>query len=229
MELYAGFFMQSMNFKQNAFNFFIYVCIMKKIIIVLCFLASAHAQAQNLSADKLNRLGITHFDSGNYVAAINCFTKAITLDSNNYEYYSNRAMASFNIKQYKDALADIDLSLKMKPNFPNAYYLRGNIKDKMGDHDGAIRDFTKEVVFNPDCFKCYYNLGNVYTEKKDYTLAIEMFAKCIAIEPGFSEAYNNSGIAKYKMKDRAGACADWKKAFELGNKEAGKDLSRLCN
>ncbi len=196
---------------------------------LIILLLSANLFAQNKTADNLNRLGITHFDSLNYVAAINCFTKAISLDSANHEYYSNRAMAYFSMKQYPQALTDIDKALNMKRDFPGAYYLRGNIKNKSGDPEGAHKDFTKEIIFNPGCFKCYYNIGNIYMEKKDYTLALEMFAKCSAIEPTFSEAYNNSGIVHYKMKNKIKACEDWKKAFELGNKEAGKDLARFCN
>lgn len=202
---------------------------MKKTIFFLFTLTTTFALAQNKAADNLNRLGVTHFDSGNYVAAINCFTKAISFDSTNYEYYSNRSLCSFNIKKYSDALNDLDKALKLKPDFPGAYYLRGNVKDKSGDREGALKDFTKELIFNPGCFKCYYNIGNIYMDKKDFPLAIKMFEKAIAVEPGFNEAYNNRGIAKYKLKDKTGACADWKKAFELGNKEAGKDLSRFCN
>ncbi len=199
------------------------------LLIIFILLSSVNTNAQNKTADNLNRLGITHFDSLNYVAAINCFTKAISLDSANNEYYSNRAMCYFSMKQYPQALVDIDKALNLKRDFPGAYYLRGNIKNKSSDPEGAHKDFTKELIFNPGCFKCYYNIGNIYLEKKDYTLAIEMFAKCSSIEPTFSEAYNNSGIAHYKMKNKIKACEDWKKAFELGNKEAGKDLARFCN
>lgn len=202
---------------------------MKFKLLFFFIITATFARAQNKAAENLNRLGVTHFDSLNYVAAINCFTKAISLDSANYEYYSNRAMCYFSMKQYPQALVDIDKALDLKKDFPGAYYLRGNIKNKSGDPEGAHKDFTKELIFNPGCFKCYYNIGNIYLEKKDYTLAVEMFAKCSSIEPTFSEAYNNSGIAHYKMKDKVNACADWKKAFELGNKEAGKDLARFCN
>ncbi len=94
---------------------------MKKQLIILFILSATFANAQNKAADNLNRLGITHFDSLNYVAAINCFTKAISLDSANYEYYSNRAMCYFSMKQYPQALADIDKALNLKKDFPGAY------------------------------------------------------------------------------------------------------------
>ncbi len=207
---------------KKTFFFLLLLIVTYQLSLINCF-------AQNKTAENLNRLGVQHFDSLNYVAAINCFTKALSMDSANHEYYSNRATTYYSMKQYPQALADIDKALALKKDFPGAYYLRGNIKDKSGDKEGAHKDFTKELIFNPACFKCYYNIGNIYMEKKDYTLAVEMFAKSSAIEPTFSEAYNNSGIAHYQMKDKVKACADWKKAFELGNKEAGKDLSRFCN
>jgi len=198
------------------------------ILFTLLFL-SVGLYAQNKTAENLNRLGITHFDSANYVAAINCFSKAISLDSANAEYYSNRAMCRFSMKNFGDALLDVDKAINLKASYQGLYYTRGLIMDKIGEREKAKKDFTKELIFNSGCYKCYYNLANMYAEDKEDEVAMKMYDKAINTKSDFNEAWNNRGILKYHLKDKAGACDDWKKSFELGNKEAGKDLARFCN
>ena len=202
---------------------------MNKQITLLFILSALFAHAQNKTADNLNRLGITHYDSSNFVAAINCFTKAISLDSTNPEYYSNRALCRYDMKNFGDALTDIDKAIKLKASYPGLYYIRGLIQEKTGEHEQAKKDFTKEIIFNQGCYKCYYNLGNMYADEKENDLALKMYDKAILANIEFKEAWNNRAVLKYRLKDKTGACADWKKAFELGDKEAAKDLSRFCN
>ena len=44
----------------------------------------------------------------------------------------------------------------------------------------------------------------------------------LKIDPNYSSAYLNRGVAKENLGDMKGACADWRKAAELGDEEAKK-------
>ncbi len=46
------------------------------------------------------------------------------------------------------------------------------------------------------------------------------YTKAIGLNPEFGEAYYNRGIAKEMLRDPDGAMKDWKKAAELGVKNA---------
>ncbi|MEA3451547.1 MAG: tetratricopeptide repeat protein, partial [Bacteroidota bacterium] len=64
------------------------------------------------------------------------------------------------------------------------------------------------------------NLGTARFQLEDYTGAIDAYNEAIKIKPEYGFAYSNRGSAKELTKDFKGACKDWKKAVELGIKEA---------
>jgi hypothetical protein len=54
------------------------------------------------------------------------------------------------------------------------------------------------------------------------------FTKAIELNPEFSPAYINRGGCKYILYDVNGACSDWNKAAQLGNKEAEELKKKYC-
>lgn len=60
-----------------------------------------------------------------YAQAIESYTKAIELDSQNPIFYSNRAQVHIKLEEYGLAIADCDAALKVDPNFVKAYYRKG--------------------------------------------------------------------------------------------------------
>ena len=63
----------------------------------------------------------------------------------------------------------------------------------------------------------YNNRGVAYLGKDQYDQAISDYSKAIEINPKYANAYNNRGyIYLVKLGNKVKACADWKKACELG-------------
>jgi Flp pilus assembly protein TadD len=52
--------------------------------------------------------------------------------------------------------------------------------------------------------------------------------KAIELNPEDQTAYYNRGFAKLELGDMKGACFDWRKAGELGVKEAYISLKEFC-
>ena len=50
----------------------------------------------------------------------------------------------------------------------------------------------------------------------------------IELNPNFAEAYSNRGVAKEPIGDIKGACADWRKASSLGDKDAASWVKNHC-
>lgn len=56
-----------------------------------------------------------------YSRAINCYTRAIQLNPNDANFYSNRALSYFNLGQYLNCLNDCEKALKINPELVKAH------------------------------------------------------------------------------------------------------------
>jgi tetratricopeptide (TPR) repeat protein len=61
-----------------------------------------------------------------------------------------------------------------------------------------------------------------------YDKALEMMDRAIAIQPYYGLYYFRSGQIKARMKNKQGACEDWKIAKKLGYHDAEELLLYNC-
>jgi len=57
------------------------------------------------------------------------------------------------------AIADFTKAIEVRPDYAEAYNLRGLAKQAKGNLDGAVEDFTKAIEINPDYAGAYDNRG----------------------------------------------------------------------
>ena len=70
--------------------------------------------------------------------AIQDLDKAIALNPNSYQAYTNRGIARKEKGDIDGAIADYDKAIALNPNAAYAYNNRGNARGKKGDNDGAM-------------------------------------------------------------------------------------------
>ena len=87
-----------------------------------------------------------------------------------------------------------------------------------GMWQAAIADYTKAIEIDQMFAISYYyrGLARASLKTKDYLGAIADYTKAIEISPRFARAYANRGVDRESLNDLEGACADWKKAANLG-------------
>lgn len=78
-------------------------------------------------------------------------------------------------------------------------------------------------------YKIYYSSGQRKHNAGDFEGAIADFTKAIEEKPDYGEAYGFRGLSRLKSGDKAGACADWKKAEDLGYPQATQLIQDYCN
>lgn len=78
-------------------------------------------------AEKLKNAGNEHLTCGRAPLAIDCYTKAITLDPRNAVFYCNRAAAFTKDGQFEAAVKDCDEATLIDPNYAKAYSRLGYI------------------------------------------------------------------------------------------------------
>lgn len=147
--------------------------------------------------------------------AIELYSKAIELDPNFAEAYSNRGYAKYLLGEEKNALQDYDKAIELNPNLSETYNNRGNAKESLGDENGALEDYDKAIELNPDYANAYNNRGIVKRELGDTTGAMIDFNKAIELRGDFPEAYCNRGVLKEKIGDNNGALLDYNIAIDL--------------
>lgn len=85
---------------------------------------------------------------GKYEEARKLFQEAIRRQPSNAQYFAGLALAELNLNHAEDALREIDVALRLAPNFQRWRYTRGLILSRMGRKDEAIGQFNGTVVFS---------------------------------------------------------------------------------
>lgn len=154
--------------------------------------------------------------------------KAIESDSSMLHPYLARAYQRMEGGYYKGALDDYNHALEIEPNNPEIWLNRGIVKEKLNDLKGAFSDYTQAIGLNEKYDKAWLNRGNVLLKLGRYKEASEDYTVAITFHPELSVAYYNRAVALQRQKQSTLACADLKKAEELGYKVAEKIKKDIC-
>lgn len=80
-------------------------------------------------------------------------TQLIQADPQNAEAYKMRASVLFQMKQYDEALEDINYLIEsLDGQDAQIYLMRGRIRMERGDEAGALDDVRKAASLNPHIF-----------------------------------------------------------------------------
>jgi len=138
------------------------------------------------------------YDAGNLSGSLIGWSHVIAINPRNADAFYSRAIVKSDLHTWKSALRDYDAALDIAPHFFSALVNRGSLKDDHGDHQGAIDDYDKVIALATDT---------------DHNRPM---------------AYFNRGNSKLSLADRTGACADWRKALELGAEYAQARIAEHC-
>ena len=125
---------------------------------------------------------------------------------------------------FAQALSETDASnaielytqaISLMPNFSEAYNNRGNLKDDLGDKDGAMKDYDKAIDLDPKDATAYYNRGILKDDLGDKDGAMKDFDKAIDLDPKNATAYNNMADLLISMNQLDGALANINRAIQL--------------
>ncbi|KAH1131129.1 hypothetical protein J1N35_002507 [Gossypium stocksii] len=96
------------------------------------------------------------FKAHKYGQAIDLYTQAIELNSQNAVYWANRAFAHTKLEEYGSAIQDATEAIEVDPKYSKGYYRRGAAYLAMGKFKEALKDFQqvkKICPSDPDATK----------------------------------------------------------------------------
>jgi tetratricopeptide (TPR) repeat protein len=141
------------------------------------------------------RLSFTYFQSGDAEDALREAKAALAENPNNPSACLNAGLALADLRKFDAAKSQLQLCIRIKPDYGLAYAGLASLLEDMKDFDGAIAQYKKALALKPDDANTRYNLGVVYGNKDDFVSAIREYREVKRLDPNKLEARQNLGAA----------------------------------
>lgn len=100
-------------------------------------------------ADEAKAKGNAAFSSRRYDEAVEHFTEAVRLAPENHVLYSNRSASYASLHKYKEALADAQQTVALKPDWAKGYSRLGAAFHGLLEFDSAVDAFERGLKIDP--------------------------------------------------------------------------------
>ena len=191
-------------------------------------LLAAYAQLQKLveaQPDNIKiweRMARVAYLMEDYGAMSDACEKALLLDKDNPEVSFLYARACLGHGEEVNAVAMLTKTIAIKPDFLDAYLLRGQTFLKMGDTKGAAEDADYLVEKAPDNEDALLLKAKVEEALGHHEDAITYYNKVINANPFCIDAFKGRGAIRLAQGDTKGAEEDMKSVLELDPKKAAE-------
>lgn len=197
--------------------------------VLSCLLLFSAANAQRKNALPFYKAGMAYKLGNNSTAALNSFTKAVSLDkkfdsafAEMGNIYASGGNADLAIINYKKALS-------INPVFTAALIGMGKIyRDARYNFDSALIYYNAAEQLDKTNKETYYALAWIYNAKKDYEKAIPYAVKSLEIDNKYKPAYGELGHAYRATKNYAGCIEQMKKNLAVSVVDVAMLYSGYC-
>jgi tetratricopeptide (TPR) repeat protein len=166
-------------------------------------------------AEAWAQAGFCNEKLGKHAEALEASKKAVSLRPS-AESYFNIGLASFYLKQYKEAAEAYRQSIKLDPyNAADAYYALGLVYRDWSKPDDEIQAYKQAIRLRPDYTVAYERLGSRYLRSKKFSEAVEIFRQLAALKPGDYSAPNNMGEAYLELNRLNDAVESFRQSIRL--------------
>jgi tetratricopeptide (TPR) repeat protein len=178
----------------------------------------------DLSADEIARFNIIRESEKYFQLAISedspheklsFINKSIALNTNKIESYIVRASINIKLKQYDDALRDVNLAKNLNEKYIPALELDIEIKIDSKKYEDAKQAVEYLLKVDNTSYAGLYSKGILYLILKSFKDAIEIFGQLIDLYPESEEAYNARANAYRLNNEIELALRDVYKSLEI--------------
>jgi len=195
---------------------------MKTILLLFSIIFSGFAGAQPVKdlIVKAQQLLVEK----KFTEAIQIYNRAKQIDSTQYDLYTGRGTAYFEMKDYENAFNDFSKAISVKPDSALAYHYRANLLYTLLYTEEAILDNTKAIERATDdkfLLSCFVNRGSAKEQKRDFHGAYEDFIRAYSYDSTDIAIINNLGTVLDELGRRDEAIAFLKKAITIDSNFVG--------
>ncbi len=130
-----------------------------------------------------------------HMEAIECYDRALEIDSKDPVAWSRRAAACFNLGRYDDAVECCNSSLEINPQDGRVWFLKGVAWSRLNNEQAAAECYDQALRIDPSNVRAWYVKGELLDKKCRYREAITCFEHALEIDPDDYVALTGKGVA----------------------------------
>ena len=162
--------------------------------------------------------GDTLYNHQDFKGAVDFYTKAIKLskmqDKDVYRTLYKRAVSYYSIKDYSNAIKDIDVFIQEYPMVSQARLLKAFIYRELDDDDKQLSNLEEAMTLEPPGPDLLKWRGMLYLKKNNYTKAKNDLLKVKQFEDD-AEIETYLGLCYYNLLEKDSSFLSFNKSIEL--------------
>lgn len=151
---------------------------------------------------------------GHFKEAIEQFDAVLETDPTRPRVYFDRAKAWYRLREYENALRDIDEAIKLKPEIAGYQFFRAHVLLELGRVDEASAHYEAALVQDPG-FKEGWLAGAIALKQGKFREAVEQFNAVLEIDPTCARTHHDRREAWYRLGEYENALRDFDEAARL--------------
>lgn len=175
------------------------------------------------------RLAEAYFNLKKYNEAIEISNAVLAKEPKNLTALQFRGSSYGASGQTGEAAKDFKTILEADPTNTHGLFNLGVAYKESNMLNEAIETYSKLITLKPDFPNVYFERGFCYGKMGLFSQAKADMDASIKYQPTHGASYFFRGRAWEALGDPKSACADWKKALELGTKDAEPFIRDKCN
>ena len=194
--------------------------------------AEAIGMLQQILAVEINdsaawhQLGVTAHTAGWSEAAVEFFSRAVTLAPQSAVLFSNLGHVLSAVGRLDEAIAACRRAIKLQPDYAEAHNNLGIALDKLERHGPAVEAFRTAVKLKENYAEAFNNMGNALAMLGKIDEAVAVYRRALDLRPDYANASFNLGVALGRVGRYEEARAACRRASELDPSHKVADLSR---
>lgn len=168
--------------------------------------------------------GLCHYELGEDAKALACYNACIALWPDSHDFHFYRGLVYHRQKRYPLAREEFDETVRLRPEWADAWLNRGVTQGQLGRHQDAIQDLNKAHALGSAPTRVYFlralareRSGDIEGARHDRDVGLQE-------KPGDEVGWIARGLARL-AKDPQGALSDFDEALKLN----GRSFSALQN
>ena len=172
-----------------------------------------------------SNLGNIYLEKGRLADAISQYKVALKINISDAKTHNNLGNAYLRKYEIEDsnykkawlnyAVSEYLHSLRLDPDFPDAYKNLAVAYCKQERFEQAIMRLRQAITLEPKDAECYCQLGSVYDQMGNYEQAISQYERALRIKPNLADAHYGLGLCYNKLGLVDGEISAYKRALAI--------------